>query len=163
MPEAYCFTRNHRSPDASGPRISGNLVRPDLEVDQRVRAEGERDRYVGRVAALGNQHAANSRYVVARIKSVPMPAEISLEPGGEVHWAIRRRHADFAEVAGAIARRNVHAAAEGHGEMHVVATHALAFFEHLPGALGRARVLVAKGDVAMDEIANCLEPSPSQG
>ena len=40
-----------------------------------------------------------------------------------------RWHADIPEVAGAIARRNVHATAERDGEVRVVATHTLAFIE----------------------------------
>src|SRR6266540_5291267 len=78
----------------------------------------------------------------------------------ETHWAIGRWHADVPEIAGAIARRNVHAAAERDGEVRVVATHTLAFIEDLPGRHGRARMLVAEGDVAMDEIADRLDARP---
>src|SRR5206468_3776184 len=83
-----------------------------------------------------DQHAADSRHVVARVECVPAPAKIGLEPAGEIHWAIGRWHADVPEIAGAIARRNVHAAAERDGEMRVVATHTLAFIEDLPGRHG---------------------------
>src|SRR5208337_1815294 len=97
-----------------------DLVRPDLETDQRIRPEGVSDRHVGCVAALTDQHAADSRDVVARIKGVPPPAKIGLEPAREIHRAIRRRHADVAKVPGAIACRNVHAAAECDGKVRVV-------------------------------------------
>src|SRR6185436_11695546 len=99
---------------------------------------------------------------VACIESVPPPAQIRLEPAGEIHRAIGRGHADVAEIAGAIARRNVHAAAEGDGEMRVVATHALAFMEGVPGRLGRARMLVAERDVAMDEVADRMDARPAR-
>ena len=45
-------------------------------------------------------------------------------------------------IAGAIARRNIHAAAERDGEVRVVATHTLAFIEDLPGRHRGARMLV---------------------
>jgi hypothetical protein len=53
-----------------------DLVRPDLETDQRVRPKGVGDWHVGGVAALSDEHPADSRHVVARIKGVPPPAEI---------------------------------------------------------------------------------------
>jgi polyphosphate kinase 2 (PPK2 family) len=53
----------------------GDLVRPDLEADQRVRAKGVGNWHVSRVAALSDQHAAASRHVIARIKGVPPPAK----------------------------------------------------------------------------------------
>ena len=56
-------------------------------------------------------------------------------------------------IAGAIARQNIHAAAERDGEVRVVATHTLAPVEDLPGRHRGARMLVAEGDVPMDEIA----------
>ena len=95
-----------------------------LKLDQRVGAEGVRDRHVGGVAALADQDAADARHVVARVEGVPAAAEIGLEPAGEIHRRVGRRHADVAEIAGAIARRDVHAAAEGDGEMGEVAAHA---------------------------------------
>ena len=61
-----------------------DLVGPDLEADQRVGAEGLGDRHVGGVAALRDQHAADAGHVVARVESVPVPAEIGLEPAGEI-------------------------------------------------------------------------------
>src|SRR5437016_9601928 len=76
-----------------------DLVRPDLETDQRVGAEGVGDRHVSRIAPLSDQHAADSRHVVARVECVPPPAKIGLEPAGEIHWAIGRWHADVPEIA----------------------------------------------------------------
>src|SRR6266436_4486985 len=95
----------------------GDLVRPDLEADQRVRAKGVGNWHVSCVAALSDQHAADSRHVITRIEGVPPPAKIGLEPAGEIHRPIRWRHADVAEVPGAIAGRNVHATiGSGYGD-----------------------------------------------
>src|SRR5437870_4012894 len=69
-----------------GSRKLADLVRPDLETDQRVGAEGMGDRHVRRIAPLSNQHAADSRHVVARVECVPPPAKIGLEPAGEPSW-----------------------------------------------------------------------------
>src|ERR1700683_459652 len=100
---------------------------------------------------------------MARIERVPAIAEINLEPGGEIHRRLVRRHADVAEIAGAIARRDVHAAAERNGEMGKVAADAAALLVRLPGAFGRARVRVAELDVAVDVIANRLHQRPALG
>src|SRR6266480_4638819 len=143
-------------------RLAGlaDLVGPNPETDQLVRPEGVGDRHVSCVAAQSDEHAANSRHIVPWIKSIPPPAEIRLEPAGEIHRGIGRWDADVAEIAGAIACRNVHAATERDGEVRVVATHTLAFIERLPGGFGRARMLVAESDVAMDEIADRLDARP---
>src|SRR5712691_5967629 len=141
----------------------GDLVRPDLEADQRVRAKGVGNWHISCLTALSDQHAADSRHVIPRIKGVPPPAKIDLEPAGEIHRPIRWRHVDVAEIAGAIACRNVHAAAKGDGEVRVGATDGLGFIEYITGGLGRTRMLVPKNDVAMNEIANRLHAPPSHG
>src|SRR3954471_24986249 len=136
-----------------GPR-SGRFVGPYLEADQRIRPERLGDRNIRGVAALRDQHAADPRHVVARIEHLPAPAEIGLEPAGEVADRPRLRRADVAEVTGAIARRNVHAATEGDGEMGIVATDALAFVVGFPRRLGGARMLVAERDMAVHVVAD---------
>ena len=91
------------------------------------------------------------------------PSDVGLEPSGEVHRAVRRRHADVAEVAGAVARRDVHAAAERDGQMREVAADALALVEGLPRRLGRARVLRSRSDVAVDVVADRLHAPRAVG
>src|ERR1019366_218345 len=137
-----------------------DLVRPDLETDQCAGAEGVGDRHIGRIAPLSDQHTAYSRHVVPRVECVPPSIKIGLEPAGEIHWTIGRWHADVPEVAGAIARRNIHAATERNGEVREVATHTLTFIKDLPGRHRGARMLVAEGDVAMDEITDRLDARP---
>src|SRR5438105_14220943 len=94
---------------------SRNLVGPDLEAGQCVWPEGLGDRHIGSIAALRNQDAADPRNVVARIEGTPVPAEIGFEPAGEIACGPGFRRADVAEIARAIARGNVHAAAERNG------------------------------------------------
>ena len=57
-------------------------------------------------------------------------------------------NADVAEIAGAIARGDVHAAAERDGEMGEVAAYADAFAHRIAGAARRARLGVAEPDMA---------------
>jgi hypothetical protein len=45
-------------------------------------------------------------------KMCPLATKISLEPTGKIHRRIHRRYADVAEIARAVARRYIHAAAE---------------------------------------------------
>src|SRR5664279_3970018 len=82
---------------------------------QHMRAEGLDQLRIRRVAATRHQDAADARRIVARIESPPLAAEINFHPGAEILIGIRRRQADVADIAGAIARRNVHAAREGDG------------------------------------------------
>src|SRR5215207_5696134 len=141
---------------------SRNLVGPDLEAGQGVWPEGLGDRHIGSVAPLRDQDAADPGHVVARIEGAPVPAEIGLEPAGEIAHGPGFWRADIAEIAGAIARRNVHAAAERDGEMGVIATDALAFCISLPRRPRGARVLVSEGDVTVDEVADRLNPGPAR-
>src|SRR3982750_558052 len=70
------------NPPAVGARSGGDLVGPDLETRQRIRAESLGDRNVGGVAALRDQDAADPRHVVARVEHVPASADIGFEPAG---------------------------------------------------------------------------------
>src|SRR5579864_6280065 len=109
----------------SSPR-RGHFVGPYAKALQLIRPKRRRDGDVGRVAASCNQHAADAGSIVSRVEGVPMTAEIRLEPGGEVHRGVRRRQTDVTQVAGAVPRRNVQAAAESNGEMRKVAANSFA-------------------------------------
>ena len=62
--------------------------------------------------------------LVAELRRLDL-ARKHFEPGGEIHRRIDRRDADIAEIARAVARRDVHAAAQRDGQVRVVAAHAL--------------------------------------
>ena len=91
-----------------------------------------------------------------------MPAQKDLEPRGKIHRSVRRRYADIPEVAGAITCWNVHAAAKRDGKMRIVAANPAALVEDLPGRHRRARMLVAKNNVVVNEIANGLNARPTR-
>src|ERR1700761_4301433 len=63
-----------------------NLLRNDREPGERARAERGYDRNVGGIAPACHQDAADTRRIVTRIERVPASAEISFEPGAEIHW-----------------------------------------------------------------------------
>lgn len=140
-----------------------HLLCPDLEARQRVGAKRVADRDIGGIAISRDQHAANTRHVVPSVKGVPATAKVCLESGGEVHWAVWGQYADVTQVAGAVACRNVHAVAERDREVRVITADAGPLIESLPGRPCGAGVLVTKGDMLMDEIADGLDASPSSG
>ena len=61
------------------------------------------------------------------IEGEPASVEENLKPGAEVHRSRIPRHADIAEIAGAVTGRNIHAAAQLHGEMGKVPADTDAF------------------------------------
>src|SRR2546428_1701303 len=142
---------------------SPDLVGPDGETRQRAGTERVADRHIRRIASTRDEHAADPRNVVPRIKRMPAASDIGLEPGGKIHRTVRRRDADIAEIARAVARRNVHAAAECDRQMRVVAAHTFAFLERLPRRSRRSGILVAEGDVAMDVVADGLDAAAARG
>ena len=77
------------------------------------------------IAAPRDQHPADARRVVTRVEGMPLPAEKHLEPGSEIHRIVHRRHTDVAEVPGAVARGDVHAATEGNGKMREITADAM--------------------------------------
>src|SRR3989441_12285787 len=139
------------------------LVGPARETRQRAGTERVADRHIRRIASTRDEHAADPRNVVPRIKRMPAASDIGLEPGGKIHRTVRRRDADIAEIARAVARRNVHAAAECDRQMRVVAAHTFAFLESLPRRSRRSGILVAEGDVAMDVVADGLDAAGAGG
>jgi hypothetical protein len=90
-------------------------------------AKGCRHRDVGCVAAPPHDNPAYAGMVVTRVHCVPAPSEKDFEPSAEIHWVDIDRNANVAEIAGAIAGGNVHAAAECDGEMSKVAAYADGF------------------------------------
>src|SRR5512135_1655017 len=102
---------------ASGYR---DFIGPHLEALQAVRPERARQRDVAGIAAPRDQYAADARRVVASVEGVPAVAQVGLEPAGKIHRPVRRFGAHVAQVAGAVAGGNVHAAAERDREVRVV-------------------------------------------
>src|SRR5271155_3436577 len=89
------------------------LFGDDLELGQLGRTEAGRQGDVGSVAAACNQYPTDPWPVVPRVEGIPTTLQKNLEPRTKVHRVRNQRHADITEIAGAISRRYVHAAAQG--------------------------------------------------
>src|SRR5205823_5156507 len=119
-----------------------NLLGHYLKAAERVRAKGRADRDIRRVATAGDQHPPDAREVVACVKRVPPAAEIGFEPGGEIHCRVGDGHPDVPQIAGAVPRRDVHAAAERDREVSVVPADASAIAVSFPRRPGGAGVFI---------------------
>src|SRR5207237_8911695 len=102
------------------------------------------------------QHPPEPRHVVSGIDGVPVAADKGFEPAGEIAGSVGRLSPDVAEISGAIAGGNVHAAAECHCEMRIVAADALALAKHLGGRHRRAGMLITESDMTVNEVADRL-------
>ena len=75
---------------------------------------------------MRDENTPDPRDVVARVKGVPLAAEVDFDPRCKIHGRVWRRKADVGHVTRAIARRDVQAAAESDRQMCLVATNAVA-------------------------------------
>ncbi len=146
-----------------GSRRCREFVVPDFEAVECAGTERGDHGNVGGVAATSDEDAADAWRVVARIERVPLAAEIGFKPSGEVARRVGRRQPCVAEVAGAISRRDVEGAAEGDGQVGVVAADAYAFVVGFRGVAGGAGVLVPKFDAVVNEVADGLDAGPAGG
>jgi hypothetical protein len=119
-------------------------------------------RHVHGVPTAGHQHSADPRRVVPGVEREPPAVEVRLEPTAEVHRARRCGHADVAEVAGRIPRRNAQAPAKGQGQVIKVAAYTRPLLVDVVSTLERTGELVAKLDVAVYPVADGLHPRPAK-
>ena len=126
------------------------LLSDHLESRECARAERGHDRDVGGVAPARHQDATDAPLVVTGIERVPAATDIGFEPAAEIHRRILGWHADVPQIAGAVARRNIHAAAQRDRKVGKVAAHAASLGMGVPCCFGRARVLVTERDAIVD-------------
>ena len=110
---------------------------------------------------MRDQNPPEPDAVIARIESEPAAAEIDLHPSCKVHRRIRRRDTDIAYIAGAIARRDIEAAAERDSEMREVPAHTAPLGIGFRSRTCRAGVFVAESEMVMHKIANGLNTRPA--
>src|SRR6266404_3927360 len=139
----------------------GNFVRPDFERRKSIIAEGRRKSSVGRIAAAGHEDATDPGRIVARVESIPLSAQERLEPRAEIHGVGHWRHANIAQISGAVTGRNIHASAKGDGQMHKVAADADALAKPFYGGPSGAGLQVIKVDMPMHEVADRLHARPA--
>ena len=99
--------------------------------------------------------------IVTGIECKPPPTEEHLEPGAEVHGRGIARYADVAQIAGAIAGRNIHAPAKGDRQMSKVTTDADPFLVAFGCRAVAPGVLITELDTIMDIVTDCLHALPS--
>src|ERR1700731_1415248 len=139
-----------------------HFVADDEEFRQGSAAEvgGERD--IGGIPTDGHDDAADAGNIVPRIKGIPTAAKEDFEPTAEIHgqhdW-----HTDVAHVTGDVARGNVHATAEGEGEMAEIAADAARIIVNVERGFGGIGEMVTKRDVVVDPIADRLDAGPARG
>src|ERR1700731_77265 len=138
------------------------LIGNDLESGQQARAEIRAERDIGGVTPPRHEDTSDTGAVMPRVEGVPAVTEIDLEPPAEIHRCVRKRHADIAEIPGAVPCRDVHASAQGDREVGEIPAHAGPLHINIPRGFCRARMLVAEADVVVDEIADRLDPLPAR-
>jgi|SRR5580692_1582657 hypothetical protein len=97
------------------------------------------------------------------IKGMPVPAKIGFEPGTEIHWIGISRNANITQIARAVARGDIHSAAQGNCKVGKIAADANALAKTIQsGAIG-ASFQIIEAEMAMDEIANaaCTRAHPA--
>src|SRR5262249_53539027 len=127
---------------------------------ERIGTERGADRHVGGITPARHEDAADARRVVTGVEGVPATAEIDLEPGAEIHGIGIGDNSDIAEIAGAITRRDVHAAAKRDREMREVAADPAALKRHSRCGPGSGGVLIAEAHNRRNVIADRLYAWP---
>lgn len=138
------------------------FFRPDLEFRQLVFTECKDQGNIRGIATAGDENTGNPGRVVARVEHPPLSLQIDLHPGREIPRRMWLRLADIAEIAGAVACRDIHAAAEGDCQMREITANPMSLGKGLGCGAGRARVFVSEADMAMHEGANGLYPRPAR-
>lgn len=89
------------------------FISPYFEAFEHIGAKDIADWNISGISALGNQYSSDPWDVVARIKRMPATAKIDFKPGGKVHRLWCRWNANITQIACAITRWNIQAAAKG--------------------------------------------------
>jgi hypothetical protein len=143
-------------------RSDTDFVGPDGERLELIDSKRRRQGNIGGITTAGHEHAPDAGNVVTRVKRVPLPAQECLEPRAEIHRAWRRWQADIAQIAGAIARGHIQAAAQGDREVREIAAYTRALMIGVPRRSTGPGLLVVEPNMAVHEIADCLNPRPTR-
>jgi hypothetical protein len=110
----------------------------------------------------GNDHAADARTIVSRVKRKPPPFEVHLKPRAKIHGRGVRSNSYVPKVAGTVSSGDVHASAQGHGKVRKVTTHTDLLTVCIKRRSIIARERVPKFNVVVNEVADLLHPIPSR-
>src|SRR5580704_1242000 len=161
---ANCFAYPGIAPLGSRliPLALRNLVADNEEILQVGDSERRRQSNVGGVAPDSHENATDARRVVAGVEGPQAAGKIDFEPGGKVHRRRRKRDTNVAEVSGSVAGGNVERAAEGDGQMLVIAADALPFGEDVEGGFRRPGILVSEDNLLVNPVADSLNARPAR-
>jgi hypothetical protein len=123
--------------------------------------EGRRNSDIGRVTSPRNDDAPDPRMIVPRVKGEPATIQKHLVPCAKVHGGRISWNADVAEVARAVAGRDVHATGQRHSKMGEVPADAAAFLMTLRRGAVPARVMVAEFDAVVGVVTDRLRSLPT--
>ena len=137
------------------------LLGHDLEPGERSGSESGRNGHISRVPPPRDDNPANPRPIVPCIQRIPTSTEENFKPRAEIHRFWIYRHPDIAQIAGAIARRDIHTPTERNGEVSKVPANADALFMGFPRGPIILGVTVAKLDAIVGVLANGLSPRPA--
>ena len=140
--------------------ISVDLIRFNVELDEVSGAETRRYRNISCVAARCHENSTEARVSVACVKVDPSASKKDLIPCAEISGTAKRL-TDVPDVAGDIARWNIHAASKCNGEVLEIAADPNSLDEDIRGGLGRSGGVVVKGDLVMHPIADGYRPFPT--
>jgi len=142
--------------------LVSEFIGPYPEQAQTGRPERSADGNIGGIAAAGDHQSTDPACIVARVERVPAAVEKDFHAAGEIHRSIHRGHADIAEVAGGVARRNAKGTTEADRQVSQVPADTLALLVGFERRLGAAGELITKGHMLVDEVANRLNPGPTR-
>ena len=126
-----------------------------------VGAECRRQRDIRCIPSTGHQHPPDPRLIMARVKDMPLPAQIYLKPRAEIHRKRHWRNADVAQISSRIPCRDIEATTEGDREVRKIPANPGAVLKSLACRAIRPGLLIVELDVLMDEITNRLNPRPT--
>jgi hypothetical protein len=106
--------------------------------------------------------ATNAGHVVTGIKGVPTLSEEHLKPC-TIHRLRCRGHANVSQVACAVSRRNINAAAQRDRKMREITAYTPLLVVRLPSGFHRIRMLVTELKMLVHVATYCLNQRPSFG
>ena len=113
------------------------------------------------VTPLCHRNAPDPGLIVTGVHGMPRPSEINLEPRAEIHRIWIHGHANIAQIACTIPRRNVHTATERNGEVGEVSTNTRPFLVRIPSRTVRSSVRIAEVNSVTRVLKNSLHPRPT--
>lgn len=143
--------------------IGRGFIGQHFKTGQLARTERRGNRNVSRIPSMGHQNASDAGNIVSGVKSVPAVPKEDLKPGAKIHRRRVGRNPDIPQIACAVSRRDVHAAAQSDCKMCKVPANTPPGFVGLPCGFRGISVLVTELKMLVHVVANRLDQRPSFG